>query len=59
MLEWYSSHAQVVIDSSGLYDIIVKEAAIILNKNNTGMTQIRAMVKQVVNSVTQGMDIVR
>jgi hypothetical protein len=59
MFEWYSSHAQTVIDSSGLYQTIVKEAAIILSKNNTGMTQIRAMVKQVVNSVTQGMDIVR
>jgi hypothetical protein len=59
MLEWYSSHAQVIIDSSGLYETIVKEAAIILNKNNTGMVEIRKMVKQVVNSVTQGMDMVR
>ena len=59
MYEWYSSHAQVVIDSSGLYETIVKEAAIILNKNNTGMVEIRAMVKQVVNSVTKGMDMVR
>jgi hypothetical protein len=59
MLEWYSSHAQVIIDSSGLYETIVKEAAIILNKNNTGMPEIRTMVKQVVNSVTKGMDIIR
>ena len=59
MLEWYSSHAQVIMDASGLYETIVKEAAIILNKNNTGMIEIRAMVKHVVNSVTKGMDMVR
>ena len=59
MIEWYSSHAQPIIDSSGLYEAIVKETAIVLNKNNTGMTDVRKAVKQVVNSITKGMDIVK
>jgi hypothetical protein len=59
MQEWYSSNAQSIIDSSGLYDAIVKETAIVLNKNGAGMTEVRKAVKQVVNSVTKGMEVVR
>jgi hypothetical protein len=59
MHEWYSSNAQSVMDSSGLYETIVKEAAIVLSKNNTGMMDVRKAVNQIVNSVTKGMDIVR
>jgi hypothetical protein len=59
MFEWYSSNAQSIVNASGLYETIVKEAALILSKNNTGMTEIRSMVKQVVNTVTKGMDVVR
>ena len=51
MNEWFVKNAQVIMDSSGLYEKIVQEAATILNTNGTRSIDIQSMVKQVVDSV--------
>jgi len=59
MSEWYSKNAQSIMDSSGLYEKIVQESAIILNNNNTGTVDIRKTVSQVVDSITRGMAVIK
>jgi hypothetical protein len=46
MLEWYSRYAGEIIDSSGLYQTIIDETALVLNNDEAGP-------KQVVQKVTQ------
>ena len=51
MFEWYETHAELIMNSSGLYEKIANEASIILNENNKGPEAIRVMVSEIVNSI--------
>lgn len=55
MVEWYSRNAESIMDASGLYQKIVNETSIILNKNNTGSVNVQSAIQQVVESITNGM----
>jgi hypothetical protein len=59
MASWYSKNAQSIMDSSGLYEKIVREAAIVLNKNNTGAIDVKRAVAQIVDSITMGEAVIR
>jgi hypothetical protein len=59
MYEWYNKNAQTIMDSSGLYEKIVNEASMILNKNNAGSADVRKAVNQIVNSITHGVEVIR
>lgn len=51
MHEWYMKNAQVVIDSSGIYNRIVKESAAVLSRKNTGPAEVKAIAAQVANGI--------
>lgn len=50
MLEWYSRYAGEIIDNSGLYQTIINETALVLNKDNAGPKQVTQKVIQVLQS---------
>jgi hypothetical protein len=52
--EWYSTHAQLVIDESGLYNRIAKEAAIALNQPGGSSVQVRAVAARISSSISKG-----
>jgi hypothetical protein len=51
MFEWYQTHAELIMNSSGLYEKIANEASLVLSENNKGPAAIRNMVSQIVNSI--------
>jgi hypothetical protein len=58
MSAWYNKNAQTIIDSSGLYERIANETAIVLSKNNAGTSDVRSVTRQVVNSIVAGREII-
>ena len=59
MSAWYNKNAQTIIDSSGLYERIANETAIVLSKNNAGASDVKAVTRQVVNSIVAGREIIK
>jgi hypothetical protein len=59
MLEWYEKNAQLIMDSSGLYERIVNEASVILSKNNTGPADIKRSVAEISNAVSHGRVVIK
>ena len=59
MSAWYNKNAQTIIDSSGLYERIANETAIVLSKKNAGISDVRAVTRQVVNSIVAGREIIK
>lgn len=58
MLAWYNNNAQKIMDSSGLYERIVKEAAIVLNKDNPTALEMKISIFNLIDNVAQGKVIV-
>jgi len=59
MSAWYNKNAQTIIDSSGLYERIANETAIALSKNNGDISDVKAVTRQVVNSIVAGREIIK
>jgi hypothetical protein len=59
MANWYNKNAQTIIDSSGLYERIANEASIVLSKNNAGISDIKYVTKQIVDSIVLGREVIR
>ena len=55
MAEWFSRNSQTIMDSSGLYEKIVQEASIVLNKTGSGIVDVEYAVKQVVDTISMNM----
>jgi hypothetical protein len=59
MSAWYQKNAQVVMNSSGLYEKIAHEASLALTRKNAGIADMRRITMQVVESVVAGREIIR
>jgi hypothetical protein len=59
MANWYNKNAQTIIDSSGLYERIANEASVVLSKNNAGISDIKSVTKQIVDSIVLGREVIR
>jgi len=59
MSAWYNKNAQTIIDSSGLYERIANETAKVLSKNNAGISDVKAVTQQIVNSIVAGREIIK
>jgi hypothetical protein len=59
MTAWYSKNSQVIMDSSGLYEKIANEAAIVLSKNNAGIEELKKMVDEIVFNITDGAEVIK
>ena len=56
---WYTKNAQVIMDSSGLYEKIVQETALCLSVNNSGPVDVLRTVQQVVNSIAGDLGVIK
>jgi hypothetical protein len=54
MIDWYNSNAQAIMDSSGLYERIVKETSMLLSSNDKGLSDVKMLVARISDSVSQG-----
>jgi hypothetical protein len=54
MLEWYNKNAQLIMNSSGIYEKISSEASKII-ENNGGIIGIKNMVSQISNMASKGL----
>lgn len=59
MSAWYNKNAQTIIDSSGLYQRIADEASRVLSKNNAGISDIKSVTQQIVNSIVEGRETIK
>lgn len=58
MVGWYNKNAQVVMDSSGLYEKIANEAALILDRDNTSLEDVRAATFKIVDTIVAGRTVI-
>jgi len=54
IVEWYTKNAGMIMDSSGLYEMISDEVSIVMSSNNYGVTQVRAAVESVAEKFDKG-----
>lgn len=59
MIAWYNKNAQVVMNSSGLFEKIAAEASIVLSKTNGGPEDVRRATIKVVESIIAGKEVLR
>ena len=59
MSAWYAKNSQVIMDSSGLYEKIAQEAAIVLSRQNASITDVRNATIRVVDSIAAGREIIK
>lgn len=59
MSAWYNKNAQTIIDSSGLYERIAEEASKVLSKNNSGVSDIRNVTRQIVDTIVAGRETIK
>lgn len=59
MVNWYVENANLIMDSSGLYERIVGEAAKVLNSKSGGVAEVRSVVSSIVNSFAGGKEVIR
>ena len=59
MSAWYNKNAQTIIDSSGLYERIAEEASRVLSKNNSGISDIRNVTRQIVDTIVAGRETIK
>jgi hypothetical protein len=55
MLDWYNTNAEMIMNSSGLYERIANEASRILSEDSGGMTAIKTMVAQITDIASRGL----
>jgi hypothetical protein len=58
MEAWYLKNSQPVINSSGLFEKIAHEAAIVLTRKNAGPSDMMRVTSQVVESITAGRKVI-
>jgi hypothetical protein len=54
LLEWYTKNGNVILDSSGLYERIANDVALVLSSNNSGVAQIRQAVTAIADQIDTG-----
>jgi hypothetical protein len=59
MAAWYNKNAQKITDESGLYERIANETSIALSKTGAGTADVKAITKQVVNSIVAGRETIK
>jgi hypothetical protein len=57
MLDWYQKNTESIMDSSGLYEKIVNDVSLALDKQNAGISDVRKAIINAVNQITAGKDI--
>jgi hypothetical protein len=55
-LEWYRKNYAPVMDSSGIFNQIEREVALVLNKNNNGAPQARQTIINITNRYAEGLE---
>jgi hypothetical protein len=53
MLDWYQNNSESIMQSSGMYETMVNNVAIELNKNKAGAKEVRAAVKNVASMYSE------
>jgi hypothetical protein len=54
IIEWYTKNAGLIMDSSGLYQMIGDEVSKVMNSNNYGVSEVRLAVENVVEKFDKG-----
>jgi hypothetical protein len=54
MLDWYNRNAQLIMDSSGLYEKIVDDASKVLSKNSSTSTDVLRSMTNLINNISRG-----
>lgn len=59
MIDWYESNAQLIMNSSGLYEKIASETARVLNQNNTGSSAVKTAVSHIAGTFSRDMVVIK
>ena len=59
MVDWYVDNLNSIMETSGLYERIEREVAMVLTKKNPTKAEVRSIVASIANSITGGRDTIK